>query len=309
MPTSTTRTFLAVLGFSALATTAAVARPVGIPTQLRAPVTAPAPYRATYAAPVGPDTQTHPTEIGNWWVLAPPPSYPAPTDFEVVFTGDVTGDIPANEPLWGIYNPFCPPAGPSHPCPPTVTFNPTANTTTVEYSGTTLYQNNAPPHQNQYHFGLLRGTTGSNIKCFTRTTEWTFASAPPVPTPFVNVANCNKHKGKGKTMYAIVYIEASFQPITPSSPPTFGGWYEIGYQSSGSQQPKFTFSNGGKIPIYVGISGIILNQPVPGGACLKTPICSANMKLLQQLNFGGEPPPGQPGSQFIPMTYPPPSQL
>jgi hypothetical protein len=253
-----------------------------------------------------PDTGS-PAEIGNWWVDAPNPSGPPATDFEVVFTGNVTADIPSNEPTSGIYNAFCPPS-PPNPCPPTVTYNPTANTTTVEYSGSTLYQNNAPPHQNQYHFGLLNGPGGSRIKCLTRATEWTFASAPPAPTPYVNVSNCKKRTGKH--VYATVYLEASVKPINASQPATFGGWYDVAYTPQGNNQPHFTFSNSGPQTIYIANSGIVINEPVPSqGACVKNPACPANMKLLQKLNFGGMPPPGSPGSPFKPMTYPPPSQL
>ncbi|MBV9104146.1 MAG: hypothetical protein JO060_11205 [Candidatus Eremiobacteraeota bacterium] len=291
---------IATLGLGALTPALAnLSRPVSFGT--RASVIG-LPARAVI---VNPNTSAAPTEIGNWWVRLP--NGPQPTDFEVLFNGDVTSDIPNNEPTYGIYNPFCPPSrGPNNPCPPTVTFNPTTNVTTVEYFGTTLYQNS---HQGQYHFGLLQGQTGSSVRCFVRTLEWTYPSSSPVAMPYVNICNQNKQRPKHKFRYATVYVEASFSPITASNPATFGLWYDIGYQPHGTQQPRFTFSNGGSQTIYVGISGIVLDQTVPGGACLKEIVCPANMKLLSQLNFGPMPPPGSPGSPFIPMTYPPPKTL
>lgn len=267
------------------------------------------------AASIGPDTAQSPAEIWNGWVTPPSPSGPQPTDFEIILAGNVTGDIPnPPEPGYGLYDPFCPPSQTCNNI--SIAYNPSSNTTTVEFSGSTLYQN-IPGYAPLVHFGLLNGPGGSHIKCFTRETEWTFASAPPEPVPIVNInpKNCKKQKkgpeSKGTMVYATVYLETSFSPITPSQPATSGGWYDVPYtRLSGSEQPEFVFTNGGSQTIYTANSGIVLNESLPGDkTCQKTVDCKGNIAYLERLNFADMPPPGSKGSPFIPMEFPPPSKI
>lgn len=253
-----------------------------------------------------------PPEIFNWWVQDPPASGPAPTDFEVVFTGNVTSDIPALLLSTG-YDPFCPT---SQTCSYTTTFNPTTDTTTVTYSGTTLYQN-IPGHTDQSHFGLIAGDGDStNIKCLAQDGFWTFpsAGAQPVPEVALNPRNCpppgisghNLSPDVAYTNYAYVYLDASFQP---SGPPTWGVWFALPYKASARKQPKFAFSNEGQSTVYVLHSGIILDQALPSEACQLNPICPANVQLLESLNYAQLPPPGYASSPFTKMEFPPPASL
>ena len=72
--------------------------------------------------------KNRPAELWNQILNDPCPPYgsgPCPTNFEVVFAGDLRNSIPPQQPLYGHYNAFCPPShGPSNPCPPTITYNP-----------------------------------------------------------------------------------------------------------------------------------------------------------------------------------------
>lgn len=242
-----------------------------------------------------------PSEIWNAFEAAPTGTK-TPTDFEVTFSGNITGI--ATDPLINIYNPFCPPSN-SFGCSPTVSHNYSNNTTTLEYSGT-LYQNEAPSSSCYpcYHFGDFGS---SNLMGIPATTAWTYPSAPALPWWFVNV-KLNQHIAKSKNWaYAEVYIDVS---LSKGGSPVYGGWQDIGYVPKGSGQPKFTFANYGKMPLYVHSSGIILNQQVPTDPkCRKDPGCPEDMAILATLNYAGSPPPGYPNSQFIALKYPPPSVL
>lgn len=255
-----------------------------------------------------------PAEIWNGWVSPPNPSGPPPTDFEIILTGNVTNAIPnPPEPGYGVYDPFCPTSQRCNNIK--VSYNPTSNLTTVAFTGSTLYQN-IPGYAPLVHFGLLNGPGGHAVECFTRTAEWTFASAPPQPVPIVNFnpSRCRHHgsdDAKGNTVYATVYVEMSFSPITPTQPATAGGWYDIPYAELASgKQPKFAATNGGSQTIYTANAGIVLNEPLPSDpTCKKTLDCKGNIADLELLNFNDMPPPGSPSSPFITMEYPPPSQI
>jgi hypothetical protein len=262
-----------------------------------------------------------PAELFNQILVDPCPSSgtSCPTNFEVVFRGNLTNVIPSQQPLYGHYNAFCPPSrGPSNPCPPYITFNPTANTTTVTFGGpnstygTTLYQNSV--HPGDVHFALMAGSGGqASIKPLEQYAYWTYASAPPVAAPIVSVnwrQQADTAEIGGATVkwaYAVVYIAGALKPNSPS---VYASWLTIPYVLKGSNQPRFAFTNFGKQPIYVTSSGVVLGLPVPTDPeCIKLPDCSENMDIISTLNEIGYPPPGTSGSPFVPLQYPPPSVL
>jgi|HubBroStandDraft_5_1064220.scaffolds.fasta_scaffold131469_1 hypothetical protein len=249
-----------------------------------------------------------PPDLHNWYQSGPT-SGPTPDDFEVVYQEYVASDLGAGN-FPHDFNPFCPPSV-TQGCPVTVTYNPTTNTTTLEFSGTlseNLYSS-ANCRLPCYHFGgqssanLLNGAQNAYA-------EWTFPKTnAPAPSPYVNVGVAHGMKQSKAWAYAEVFIAASLKPGTS---PVFGSWEDIGYVPKGSTQPKFKFSNYGTQKLYVQSSGIILNAAsVPTDpACRKlNPMCAENLKILATLNFAGSPPPGFSGSKFIPLQYPPPKIL
>jgi hypothetical protein len=267
----------------------------------------------TQPAAARPDKKSYsPAEIWNGWVTVPSPG-PAPADFEIVFTGNVTSEIPTPVPGYGVYDPFCPPTT-SCPNSVKVTYDVTSDTTTAEWFGSTLYQN-IPGYPNEVHFGILNGPGGLNVKCKQSWyTEWTFASAPPQVTPVLNPCHHKKKTesaAKAPTVFATIFVETSFSPITASNPATSGGWFDIPYtQLASGAQPKFEFTNPTSQTIYTADSGIVLNQPEPTDKeCIKNLYCSENIKNLERLNYAGMPPPGTSSSPFEPMKYPPPSEI
>lgn len=252
-----------------------------------------------------------PTEIFNQYDAIPPG--PTPTNFEVVFAGDVRQYL-GSEPLWGPFNPFCPPSrGPNNPCPPSISYNSATNTTTVTYSGPQLYQN-IPGHPGQAHFGLL-GSNAPQGGLKVVASYWSYSArssrrgtSSTVAMPALSITY-NQPLGDYGWAYAVVYVEASFEPITASNPAPYGLWFEIPYLPNGNNQPQFTFTNYGSQPIYTANSGIVLNQPVPSDPkCQSNPACQENLTLLGNLNYVNMPP-EDPGSPFGPMQYPPPNQL
>jgi hypothetical protein len=254
----------------------------------------------------------YPPELWNGFVTPPSPG-PSPVDFEIVFQGNVTSDFPSPlEPGYGVYDPFCPPTQTCNNM--TVSYNATSNTTTFEWSGSQLYEN-ITGHGNEVHFGILNGPGGTRVKCLQWYTEWTFASAPPQPTPVLNVCNPKKVKTKAAaatpTVFATVFVETSFSPITSSNPATSGTWVDVPYtELKGSAQPKFEFTNNGSQTIYTANSGIVLNQSYPTDPdCIKDLYCKENIGNLELLNYAGMPPPGSSGSPFTTMKYPPPGKI
>jgi hypothetical protein len=266
---------------------------------------------ASAAPPVGfsssrvsPDnTGNHPAEIFNQILPYPcSSSVPCPTDFEVTFRGNVTSDIPSNEPINIHENAFCPEPSGSTSCAPTVTYNPSSNTTTVEYSGSTLYQNRfsgAPG----VHFGMLAGQNKkTNIKSLEAASYWTYPSSPAAPEPIVSVSSNEPAKSSG-WKYAVVYVAGS---ISRNGGSTYATWNEIAYVPKGSKQPQLTFTNYGTQTIYVASSGIVLGQSVPTDKeCLKNPACPENLTLLGNLQEVNFPPPGASGSPFVALQHPP----
>jgi hypothetical protein len=263
-------------------------------------------------------TTGRPAEIYNYFqnTASLPPSYPTPSDFEVNFSGDDIGEICGTgnppcmqQPLYGPYNPFCAPSnGPSNPCYPTVTYSPTANVTTVEYSGPNLYQN-IPGKPGLYHFGLFAGFGDSKQEddrlygCG----YWTFASEPSFQQPFVNVNWSPNVLKSTKWAYAEVYVSVA---LKAGGAAVAGFWTEIAYVPKGSAQPTLEFTNNGTQTLYVTSSGIVPDQNVPTDpSCQKNAACAENMAILSNLNFAGSPPPGSTGSPFVQLAHPPKSVL
>jgi hypothetical protein len=229
-----------------------------------------------------------------------------PIDFEIVFAGNQTADIPSNEPMSVHENAFCPVSG-SSGCDPSVTYNASNNTTTVEYSGSTLYHNRASGKPG-VHFGMMKAQNfQTNLKQLQLATYWTYASAPNNPVPVISI-NAPQPKSSKNWKYAIVFVAGS---TAKTGGVQYGTWNEIAYvpkatPGSRQQQPKFTFKNYGSQTIYVQSSGVILDQPVPTDpTCLKTPACTENQKLLAALQEVNYPPPYYSGSPFTALQHPP----
>jgi hypothetical protein len=255
---------------------------------------------AVSAAKVSPDKSSNrPAEIFNQ--ILPYPCYSGqtcPTDFEVVFQGNVTADIPSNEGLDVHENAFCNPSG-TLSCAPTVTYNSSSNTTTVEWSGSTLYHNRRDDKPG-VHFGILAGQDQkTNIKSLEESSEWTYSSQSPAPEPIVSI-NSKQPASSSKWKYAVVYIAGT---TNSAGGPEYATWTEIAYVAkaggASSTQPKLTFANYGTQTIYVTNSGIVTDLPVPTDSeCLKDPACSENLQLLGNLDAQGFPPPGSASSPF-----------
>jgi hypothetical protein len=297
---------------STLCTTAAIAVLAACSGNMATPATPSTGYGVPlHVAPLG--TTGRPAEIYNYFqtTASLPPSHPTPNDFEVNFSGNEIGEICGTgnppclqQPLYGVYNPFCPPSsGPSNPCYPTVTYSPGPNITTVEYAGPTLYQN-VPSQPGDYHFGLFAGFGNSQQQqdrlygCG----YWTLANAPSVQQPFVNV-NWSPGVLKSKNWaYAEVYVSVALKPKGTTAA---GFWTEIAYVPKGGAQPTLTFSNNGTQTLYVTSSGIVPDQTVPTDpSCRTNAACAEDMTILANLNFGGSPPPGFTGSPFSTSTAP-----
>jgi len=267
------------------------------------------PQSLTQSIPDVKQKRKHPTEIINQFNSVP--KGPQPTNFEIVLTGNLVEQICGasnppclDQPLYGPYDPFCPPSqGPSNPCYPTVTYNPSTNTTTVTYSGPTLYQN-IPGYTNYYHFGLFATPNDTtSLKGLELTSYWSYPSSPNNPQPIVSINSKAEPKGATNWAYAEVFVSVS---TTPNGPAVYGTWNEVAYVPAGGAQPRLSFKNYGTQTLYVLSSGIIPNQPVPSDpTCQTNPACPEDMQILSILNFAGSPPPNASGSQFIPLTYPP----
>lgn len=247
-----------------------------------------------------------PTEIGNW--ILPYPCYsgqPCPTDFEVTFKGNVTADIPSNEPLDVHENAFCNPSG-TLSCAPTVTYNASSNTTTVEWSGPILYHNRADGRTG-VHFGILASQDqDTRIKSLEESSEWTYSSSGPAPMPIVSI-NSKQPKSSSNWKYAVVYVAGT---TNPSGGSEYATWNEIAYApkagAASSAQPNLTFANYGTKTIYVTSSGIVTGLSVPTDKeCLTNPACPENLTLLGNLQADGFPPPGSASSPFQKLQKPP----
>lgn len=262
-----------------------------------------------------------PTEIFNQFDTPPAASDPQPTNFEIVLSGNVVSALCGatnppclDQPVYGPYNPFCPPSqGPTNPCYPTVTYDSSNNTTTVTYSGTTLNYNE-PGYPGLVHFGLL--STPSQPGSVYGIVLNSYFSYPPTlhrhkrggsesfsAEPIVNIEWKSNVKASANWAYAEVFIAVS---LKPGGATTYGTWNDVAYVPKGSAQPHLTFTNYGKQALYVVSSGIIPDQSVPTDPkCETNPACPENMTILSVLNYAGSPPPGYSGSSFVPLTYPP----
>jgi hypothetical protein len=262
-----------------------------------------------------------PTEIFNQFDTPPASSDPQPTNFEIVLSGNLVSALCGatyppclDQPVFGPYNPFCPPShGANNPCYPTVTYNASNNTTTVTYSGPTLNYNE-PGYPGLVHFGLL--STPSEPNAVFGSVLSSYFSYPSLrrrkhggnsqstsPQPTVNIAWKSNIQESAIWAYAEVFIDVS---LKPGGAAVYGTWNEVAYVPKGSAQPHLTFTNFGKQTLYVVTSGIIPDQSVPTDPeCQTDPACPENMTILSVLNYAGSPPPGFPSSSFIPLTYPP----
>lgn len=254
-------------------------------------------------AKVSPDGSGKPPELFNQ--ILPYPCYssqPCPSDFEVVYQGNVTAEIHANLQLNIHENAFCDPSG-TQSCAPTVTYNATSNTTTVEWSGPVVYHNRRD-NRPGVHFGLANANVPAAVLS-KLTSEWTYASSGPAPMPIVSI-NSKQPKKSGKWQYAVVYLAGS---TSPSGTAQYATWNEIPYvakANAAGTQPKITFANYGNQTIYVTSSGIVTGLAVPTDpTCIKDPNCKEDLALLGNLDATGFPPPGSSSSPFVPLQHPP----
>jgi hypothetical protein len=266
--------------------------------------------------------RSRPTEIFNQFDTPPATSDPQPTNFEIVLSGNVVNALCGatnppclDQPVYGPYNPFCPPShNRTNPCYPTVTYNPSNNTTTVTYSGATLNYNE-PGYPGLVHFGLL-STPSQPGSLYGIVLNSYFSYPPSLPRhrrrgdsqstslePIVNIEWKSNVKESAKWAYAEVFIDVSLKPDGTAA---YGTWNDVAYVPKGSTQPHLTFTNYGKQALYVVSSGIIPGIAVPSDPeCQSNPACPENMTILGMLNYAGSPPPGSGSSAFIPLTYPP----
>jgi hypothetical protein len=261
----------------------------------------------TQCPTLGPSqSETRASEIINEFVALP--TSQQASDFEIVLCGNWTDQI-GTQPLYGPYDPFCPPSrGPSNPCYPTVTYDASTNTTTVSFAGSALYQN-IPNHPGLYHFGLLSTWYDESLDNMILAQYWTYASQSPASQPIVSVNWSPKTLGCANWKYATVYVAVA---LAKGGSAVTGQWMQTAYcPSKGKKQPIFSFENYGAQTLYVVSSGVLLNQPVPANPNCYTndAACPQDMSILSVLNFAGMPPPGNAGSPFVKLQKPPPSIL
>lgn len=259
-------------------------------------------------ANVSPDKKSsnRPAEVANQILPYPCSSgQPCPTDFEIIFKGNVTADIPSNEPLDVHENAFCNPSG-TQSCAPSVTYNSSSNTTTVEWSGPVLYHNRVD-NQPGVHFGILAGQDQkTSIKSLEESSEWTYSSNPAVPMPIVSISS-KQPTSSTNWKYAVVYVAGT---TNHSGGSEYATWNEIAYvpkaNAASSTQPVLKFANYGTQTIYVTSSGIVTGLSVPTDKeCIVNPACKENLALLGNLQAVGFPPPGSPSSPFVALQNPP----
>ena len=212
---------------------------------------------------------------------------PVPTgswnDLEVTFAGNQTGIISSQ--TYAGTNPFL--SGTL-----ATTYDSNTNVTTVEYAGSMgTYGNqntwaNYDSSNNTAHFGLINNLSSptwlapTSITWTNSTNSTTLAlPAPPQVVPGWVVPTA------GTSTQNLVLFLGSTDPGTK-----IGQWYEVPF-STGTPLP-LTLSNYGTGTDTFGNYGYFI---------------SPSYIPLDMLNFGSEPPPGQPGSPFT--TLPNPAQL
>ncbi len=206
-----------------------------------------------------------PPEFRNWFV--PVPSTPV-NDFTIIFKGNVLADIPAQDPTQTLTNPFAF-GGAS-----TITTSLDTNgNTDVVFSGATIAPGTTFPYPNgEPHFGLNDGSPISGgLQVLSM--SWSFGTTQlgglPAPTFFFTPLATG-------TNFQFMTFFAQVGGI--------GEWFEAPFTAG--QPPQITIANTTTTPFTLFDAGI---DPTFG----QIP--------LDQLNFNSLPPPGQPGSPFIPL--------
>lgn len=233
-------------------------------------------------------------EVYNQFCTAPS-SYNA-DEFIIVFKGDITGEISTSatnsDPL---LNPFTyvknniTLTGTSNV---TASYDSTANTTTVTYSGTNpilstyTFNYGAKPH-----FGL-DGSHGANItgggpafQVISQTWGDTTNSGNTTATPSLSV-DVKNPPSSGPVDYIVFYANVT------SAGATTGQWFELPFTLNTS--PQLTLTN------YTGSSETLSNAGY---------FISDTLIPLDNLNFGLTPPPGSSNSPFAPLPQYDGSQL
>jgi hypothetical protein len=212
-------------------------------------------------------------EVANWFNPLPPGGGglgSTPNTYTVVFKGDQRANIPAQNANDTLVNPF------AFLGATTITTSLDGNgNTDIVYQGAPIPMGMTFPFANgQPHFGLNEGTqppggfqilsqTWSNSGGGTATGE-PAPSLAVVPTP------------SGTTFHYVIFF-AQFG--------TLGEWFESAFNSAGPP-PQIQIGNFSTSPFTLSNAGYFLsNTQIP----------------LDQLNFNSEPPPGQPGSPFLPL--------
>jgi hypothetical protein len=229
------------------------------------------------------------------------------TAFTVVLSGDYlpamgippsqgnTGTIYVQN--WG--DPFCPPPAFGNPCPVTATFSPSANTTTLVYSGTQgLFPNSVTT--GYYHFGYVLASGANAYDPIAFSTNWTYVSGSQqlsANVPWLSM-KCDCKLAKN-SLVAIVYYQSTF--VGGSLP--VASWNIVSYTPKGTgAQPTIKFANYGAQSAAVYNTGILLGIKPPTNP-------KGWEQLVSEMNAADMPPPGASGSPFQPLSKPPPKIL
>jgi PEP-CTERM motif len=218
-------------------------------------------------------------EESSWWVPFPP----SPCDnFLITYSGNQTANIPTQNASDQSSDPFV------SPNPIQVSYNAGNNTTTVDYSGATappVNPNNVPPGNGAVaHFGLDNGVEGAgNLQPVSE--EWlNMSTSYTFSLPVIEMIPTYIPPPSPTLVYMTIYDQYT------SGGQTSGGWFEVPINPSGPL-PGVTIVNPNSTPLTLGDLGYMITPTeIP----------------LDQLNFGLEPPVGQPGSNFMPLPVPPP---
>jgi len=166
-----------------------------------------------------------------------PPGGGSIQSFTMVLAGNVLSaiGIPSGnsgvvqEPAWA--DPFCNPSPTGNQCPVSVVFNPTANTTTIVYSGSTIYQNSGTA--GAYHFGYAMN--GAHFVVVPLSGYWTVTAGSQqgiVKNPFLSeFCDCKPTKN---SLVAIVFYQATFVKTRQ----VVMSWNIVSTNATARQQPR-----------------------------------------------------------------------
>jgi hypothetical protein len=231
-----------------------------------------------------------------------PPAGGSIQSFTMVLAGNVLPAIgipsgnsgTVQEPAWA--DPFCNPSPTGNQCPVSAYFNPTANTTTIVYSGSTIYPNSGTA--GAYHFGYAMN--GAHFVVVPVSGYWSVVAGShqsTVGSPFLSeFCDCKPTKNGG---IAIVFYQATFVKTRQ----VIMSWNIMSTpDATARQQPKIHFVNYGNQAVEVESTGIIVGIKPPTDF-------DGWQTLTSMMNVTNMAPPGTAGSPFQPLRFPPPKIL